>query len=68
MREVGLCLVIITRLLCVVLLDPLVFPLNVDTYVMQPPIATSGETASSLKVFPKGPVVRDCWFVFRFEP
>jgi hypothetical protein len=36
-------------------------PLVVDTCVLQPPIATSGETASSFQVLPKGPVVRFCW-------
>ena len=47
----------ITRLLCIVASDPLAFPLVVDTYFLQPPISTSGETASTLQVFPKGPVV-----------
>jgi hypothetical protein len=37
------------------------FPLVVDTCVLQPPIATLGETASTLQVLPKGPVVRACW-------
>jgi hypothetical protein len=49
----------------VVALIPLAFPLVVDTCVLQPPIATSGETASASQVFPKGPVVRDCWCTIR---
>jgi hypothetical protein len=52
----------------VVSLIPLTFPLVVDTYVMQPPITTSGETASALQVLPKGLVVRDCWCAIRVEP
>jgi hypothetical protein len=44
------------------------FPLVVDTCVLQPPIATSGETASASQEFPKGPVVRACWCVVRAEP
>jgi hypothetical protein len=49
-------------------LDPLAFPLVVDTCVLQPPIATSGETASAPQVLPKGPVVRACWCIVRVEP
>jgi hypothetical protein len=49
-------------------LIPLAFPLVVDTYVLQPPIATSGETASASQVFPKGLVVRACWCAIRVEP
>ena len=45
-----------------------VFPLVVDTCALQPPIATSGETASALQVLLKGPVVRACWCIVRFEP
>jgi hypothetical protein len=56
------------RSLCVVALDPLAFPLVVDTCVLQPPIATSGETASASQVLPKGPVVRACWCTVRAEP
>jgi hypothetical protein len=41
------------------------FPLVVDTYVLQPPIATSGETASASQVLPKGPVVGVCWCTIR---
>jgi hypothetical protein len=44
------------------------FPLVVDTCVLQPPIATSGETASASQVLPKGPVVRACWCIVRVEP
>jgi hypothetical protein len=33
------------------------FPLVVDNYVLQLPIATLGETTSALRVFLKGPVV-----------
>jgi hypothetical protein len=44
------------------------FPLVVDKCVLQPPIATSGETASTLKLLPKGPIVRACWCVVRAEP
>jgi hypothetical protein len=33
-----------------------------------PPIATSSETAPALQVFPKGPVVRDCWCIVRTIP
>jgi hypothetical protein len=44
------------------------FPLVVDTCVLQPPIVTSGETASASQVLPKGPVVRACWCVVRVEP
>jgi hypothetical protein len=40
----------------------------VDTCVMQSPIATSGETASSSQVFPKRPIVRACWCIVRDEP
>jgi hypothetical protein len=45
--ELGLCLERIIRSLYVVALIPLAFPLVVDTCVLQPPIATSGETASA---------------------
>jgi hypothetical protein len=44
------------------------FPLVVVTCVLQPPIATLGETASSLQVFPKGLVVRYFWCAIRAEP
>ena len=53
---------------CVVVLIPLALPLVVDTCVLQPPIATSGETASASQVLPKGPVVRACWCTIRDEP
>jgi hypothetical protein len=43
-------------------------PLVVDTYVLQTPIATSGETASTSQVLLKGPVVRACWCIIRVEP
>jgi hypothetical protein len=43
------------------------FPLVVDTCVLQPPIATLSETASSLQVFPKGLVVRACGCTVRVE-
>jgi hypothetical protein len=33
-----------------------------------PPIATSGETASASQVLLKGPVVRVCWCIVRVEP
>jgi hypothetical protein len=39
------------------------FPLVVDTCVLQPPIATLGETASAPRVLPIGLVVRACWCV-----
>jgi len=55
-------------LYCVVVLDSLAFALVVDTCVLQPTIATSGETSSSSQVFPKGPVVRVCWCAIRVEP
>jgi hypothetical protein len=42
--------------------------LVVDTCVLQPPIATSGETTSASQVLPKGPVVRACWCIVRVEP
>jgi hypothetical protein len=42
--------------------------LVVDTCVLQPPISTSSKTASTLQVFPKGPLVRACWCVVRVEP
>jgi hypothetical protein len=45
-----------------------VFPLVVDICVLQPPIATLGETASTSQVFPKGLVVRACCFTIRVEP
>jgi hypothetical protein len=44
------------------------FPLVVDTCVLQPLIATLGETASASQVFLKGPVVRACWCIVRVEP
>jgi hypothetical protein len=44
------------------------FPLVVDTCVLQPPIATSSETASASQVLLKGPVVRVCWCTVRVEP
>jgi hypothetical protein len=43
-------------------------PLVVDTCVLQPPIATLGETASASQVLLKGPVVRACWCIVRVEP
>jgi hypothetical protein len=55
-------------LFCVFPLNPLTFPLAVDTCVLQHPISTLGETASASQVLPKGPIVRDCWCVVRFEP
>jgi hypothetical protein len=54
--------------MCVVLLDPDSFHMVVDTYVLQPPIATLGETASAPHVLLKGPVVRACWCSVRVEP
>jgi hypothetical protein len=44
------------------------FHLVVDTCVLQPPIATSGETASSSQVLVKGKIVKVCWCVVRVEP
>jgi hypothetical protein len=44
------------------------FPLVVDTCVLQPPIVTSGETASDSQMFLKWIVVRACWCTVRFEP
>jgi hypothetical protein len=44
------------------------FPLFVDTCVLQPPVSTSGETASTSQVLLKGPVVRVCWCIVRVEP
>jgi hypothetical protein len=44
------------------------FSLVVDTCVLQPPIATSGETTSASQVLPKGLVVRACWCIVRVEP
>jgi hypothetical protein len=52
----------------VVSLIPLSFPLVVDSCVLQPPISTLGETASTLQVFLKGLVVRACWCAIRYEP
>jgi hypothetical protein len=46
----------------------LAFPLVVDNCVLQPPIATSGETTYSLQVFPKRPVASACWCAVRTEP
>jgi hypothetical protein len=54
--------------LCVITLDPLAFPLVVDTCVLQPPIATSVETISASQVLLKGTVVRDCWYALRAGP
>ena len=45
-----------------------IFPLVVDTYVLQPPISTSGETAFGSQVLPKEPVVIACWCDVRVEP
>jgi hypothetical protein len=42
--------------------------LVVDACVLQPPIATSGETSSASQVLPKGPIVRVCWCIVRVEP
>jgi hypothetical protein len=42
--------------------------LVVDTFVLQPPIATSSETASTSQVLSKGLVVRACWCIVRVEP
>jgi hypothetical protein len=42
--------------------------LVVDIYVLQPPIATSGGTSSSLQLFLKGPIVRACWCALGDEP
>jgi hypothetical protein len=42
--------------------------LVVDTYVLQPLIATSGETTSTSQGLLKGPVVRVCWCTARVEP
>jgi hypothetical protein len=52
----------------VVTFDPLAILMVVDTCVLQPSIATSGETASASQVLPKGPVVRAYWRVVRVEP
>jgi hypothetical protein len=52
----------------VIALIPLAFPLVVDTCVLQPPIATLGETASASQILLKGPVVRACWCIVRVEP
>jgi hypothetical protein len=59
---------LISRCCVVLVLDPLCIPLVVDICVLQPPIATSGETASASQVFPKGPVVRACWCALGAEP
>jgi hypothetical protein len=40
----------------------------VDTCVLQPLIASSGEIASALQVLQKGLVVRVCWCTVRVEP
>jgi hypothetical protein len=48
--------------------NPLCISSGLDTCVLQPPIATSGEIASASQVFPKGPVVRACWCAVRVEP
>jgi hypothetical protein len=45
-----------------------VFPLVIDICVLQPPIDTLGEDASTSQVLPKGPVVRACWCTFGAEP
>jgi hypothetical protein len=42
--------------------------LVVDIYVLQPPIATSVETASAWQVLSKGLVVRACWCALGVEP
>jgi hypothetical protein len=44
-------------------LDPLAFPLAVETCIVKPPIDTLGETAFASQVLPKGLVVRACWCV-----
>jgi hypothetical protein len=49
-------------------LIPLAFPLVVDTCVLQPPITTSCETASTSQVLSKEPVVRAYWCAIRTEP
>ena len=51
-----------TKLICVRVFPWIhfAFPLVVDTCVLQPPIDTLGETASTSQVLPKGPVVRAC--------
>jgi hypothetical protein len=49
-------------------LIPLAFSLVVDTCVLQPPIATLGETTSSSQVLSKGPIVRACWCAIRAKP
>jgi hypothetical protein len=49
-------------------LIPLSFPLVVDTYVLQPPISTSGETTFASQVLFKGLIVSDCWCAIRVEP
>jgi hypothetical protein len=54
--------------MCVIALDPLAFPLVVDICVLQPPIATSGETTSASQVFPKGPVVRFVGALLELNP
>jgi hypothetical protein len=43
------------------------FPLVAETCVLQPPIATSGETTSASQVLPKWPIVRACWCTVRVE-
>jgi hypothetical protein len=48
--------------------EPWVYPYANNIYVLQPPIATSGETASTSQMCLKGPIVRDCWCTLGFEP
>jgi hypothetical protein len=44
------------------------FLLVVDTCVLQPPIATLGETSSASQVFSKGPLFSVCCCAIRVEP
>ena len=46
----------------------MIFPLVVDISILKPPIATSGETAYTSQVLPKGPVVRACGCALGVEP
>ena len=48
--------------------DHFAYLLVVDTCVLQPLIASSGEIASASQVLPKGPVVRACWSTVRTKP
>jgi hypothetical protein len=59
---------LISRCCVVLVLDPLCLPLVVDICVLQPPITTSGETASASQVLLEGPVVRACWCALGAEP